>query len=288
MPAKPHKWGIKKGSNDLIHNNEEDLGATGNLVQRLCRIVPINQNYVVYFDNFYTSLPLVACLAKKGIFSLGTVRRPRIPNCKLPTGKQFNKWTEALHVNMFAPMMASMFSCIAWKDNKTEHIKTTLERFDRKHKKRIEIECPHIISEYNRHMGGVDLMDSLIGRYNIKIRSKKWYIRLFYHLLDQMRVAEKRGETIYINLADFRAEIAYCLCKIGTENYAKRGRPSDTEKNIQKKKQRSATTSYIPPRDDLKLLNFSNPACMLLARSVSKRFQLNRKGQLRKYFTKNL
>ncbi|KAJ8971389.1 hypothetical protein NQ317_005088 [Molorchus minor] len=75
MPAKPHKWGIKlfilagvsgfaynfeiytgKGSNDLIHNNEEDLGATGNLVQRLCRIVPINQNYVVYFDNFYTSL----------------------------------------------------------------------------------------------------------------------------------------------------------------------------------------------------------------------------------------
>lgn len=33
-------------------------------------------------------------------------------------------------------------------------------------------------------MGAVDLMDSLIGRYNITIMGKKWYLRLFYYVLD--------------------------------------------------------------------------------------------------------
>ncbi|OWR52873.1 hypothetical protein KGM_200532 [Danaus plexippus plexippus] len=33
-------------------------------------------------------------------------------------------------------------------------------------------------------MGGVDLMDSFIGRYRIRIKSRKWTTRLFYHLLD--------------------------------------------------------------------------------------------------------
>ena len=158
-------------------------------------------------------------------------------------------------------------SCVGWKDNRTVCLlstytgtlpKTTLKRFDRKQKQRVEIECPNIISEYNRHMGGVDLMDSLIGRYSIKIRSKKWYIRLFYHLLDQMlvnawllyrRVAKQRGETTYMRLSEFRADIACCLCKIGVQSHAKRGRPSDTERALQLKIQRSAVTSYVPPKD---------------------------------------
>jgi hypothetical protein len=33
-------------------------------------------------------------------------------------------------------------------------------------------------------MGGVDLLDSLLGLYRIHIRSKKWYHRLFFHMLD--------------------------------------------------------------------------------------------------------
>jgi len=36
----------------------------------------------------------------------------------------------------------------------------------------MEVKCPSIIKEDNRYMGGVDLLDSLIGRYKIKIRTK--------------------------------------------------------------------------------------------------------------------
>jgi hypothetical protein len=37
---------------------------------------------------------------------------------------------------------------------------------------------------YNKFMSGVDLLDSLIALYRIKIRSRKWYHRIVFHLLD--------------------------------------------------------------------------------------------------------
>ncbi|KAH1009301.1 hypothetical protein HUJ04_001673 [Dendroctonus ponderosae] len=70
-----------------------------------------------------------------------TVRRPRIPNFKLPTEKEFNKMARGTYDGVDV-------SCIGWKDNKTVCLlstyagalpKTTIQRFDRKEKKRIEI-----------------------------------------------------------------------------------------------------------------------------------------------------
>lgn len=60
----------------------------------------------------------------------------------------------------------------------------TVNRYDKKDKKEITIPCPKIIKDYNAHMGGVDLMDSFLGRYRIRIKSRKWYLRLFYDMID--------------------------------------------------------------------------------------------------------
>lgn len=82
-------------------------------------------------------------------------------------------------------------------------------------------------------MGGVDLLDGLIGRYKIRMRSKKWYMRLFYHLVDiaiinswllYRRVNRSRSEKS-LPLAKFRADIANCLCNVGIPSSSKRGRP---------------------------------------------------------------
>lgn len=54
-------------------------------------------------------------------------------------------------------------SNVLWKDNKSP-------RYDRKSKRQIKVDCPQIIREYNSHMGGVDLMDSLMGRMG-----RTWY-----------------------------------------------------------------------------------------------------------------
>jgi len=46
-----------------------------------------------------------------------------------------------------------------------ENPKSKIIRFDRSQKTNIEVNCPMLIKEYNKHMGGVDLLNSHIGRY---------------------------------------------------------------------------------------------------------------------------
>lgn len=90
------------------------------------------------------------------------------------------------------------------------------------------------------------------------MRTKKWYLRLFYHLLDIIvincwllykRVGEEKGEPRPIQLKNFKLEIAKSLCLYGLSINKKRGRPSATsDENIEKKRMK-ANTAILPPRD---------------------------------------
>ncbi|KAJ8891924.1 hypothetical protein PR048_004483 [Dryococelus australis] len=97
-------------------------------------------------------------------------------------------------------------------------------------------------------MGGVDLLDNVVGRYKIVLRSKKWYFRLFYHLLDlsvinawllYRRVSEtkclNRNKTM--NLADFKMEVAIVLCMTGKQTLGKRGRPQRVQSAVRREKE---------------------------------------------------
>lgn len=92
ISMKPHKWGynffVLCGVSGLSYNFEmysgqennadsrlswePDLGASSNVAVRLCRIIPKQMNYKVYFDNYYTSLPLMVYLKSRQVCSLGT------------------------------------------------------------------------------------------------------------------------------------------------------------------------------------------------------------------------
>jgi len=114
---------------------------------------------------------------------------------------------------------------------------TKVSRYDRKLNKRVEVDCPHIIKVYNTHMGGVDLLDGLLGRHKIKMQSRKWYMRLSYHLLDvtivnswllHKRIQNQKSDNNNIlPLLDFREQLALSLCKLGGNNMPKRRRPSN-------------------------------------------------------------
>lgn len=290
LPNKPHKWGFKlfvlcgvsgygytfeiysgqENSQSNRHQNEPDLGASSNVVVRLARIIPRNANHRIYFDNYYTSIPLLVHLARQGIYSIGTVRRNRIPNCKLPDDKALKKSDRGTCCEMVGTCDGIEISAVVWKDNKTVTLLSTfagenpverVERFDRKQKKKVNVNCPFIIKEYNRHMGGVDLLDSNLARVKILLRSRKWYIRLFYHLLDMSvanswtlyrKVQEQKGDSNKgISQAKFRAALAATLCSIGQSTSGnKRGRPSlgDIEKKIQAKKKKGPV-QVIPVKE---------------------------------------
>lgn len=284
---KPHKWGYKLfvlcsvsgfaynfeiytgQENDpaLRQPTEPDLGASSNVVVRLARNIPKHLNHKVYFDNYYTSLPLLKYLYQQGILSLGTVRRNRIPDCKLPTDNEFKKLPRGTSEEYVTNYDGVDITSVIWKDNKCVTFLSTftgklpekkVKRFERKTRSYKEVHCPELVGVYNKHMGGVDLLDSHLGRHSIRIKSKKWYFRLFYHLLDLAVINawilykqiqhKKDPSSKALNQKHFRLEIAKCFCSIGKLNL-KRGRPSnDIHQELETKKKRNSK-SIIPPKD---------------------------------------
>lgn len=47
-----------------------------------------------------------------------------------------------------------------------------------------QISRPNIVKSYNHGMGGVDLMNQIIGLYRMYIRLKKWILRMIFHAVD--------------------------------------------------------------------------------------------------------
>jgi hypothetical protein len=62
-----------------------------NVVVMLSRNIPKHKNHRVYFDNYYTTIPLITYLVSQRIYCLGTVRRNRILNCRFISEKNINK-----------------------------------------------------------------------------------------------------------------------------------------------------------------------------------------------------
>lgn len=127
-----------------------------------------------------------------------------------------------------------------------------VKRWNSREKSHIEINCPQIIKEYNAHMGGVDLMDGLMGRYHIRMRTTKWSNRIFYHLID---VALVNAYILYhrinphnkIELPEFRNDIAESLCKAGSASGRRNvGRPSSSKLAT---KPKPSPKQYFPTQD---------------------------------------
>ncbi|CAG5001413.1 unnamed protein product [Parnassius apollo] len=79
-----------------------------------------------------------------------------------------------------------------WKDTKLVYVlstayhprqKTTCRR-TQKDGSKSDVSCPIGILEYTKRMGGVDRFDQKRGTYSISRRSKRWWMRIFYFLVD--------------------------------------------------------------------------------------------------------
>ncbi|XP_045509387.1 piggyBac transposable element-derived protein 2-like [Colias croceus] len=278
-PQKPHKWGykiyvlsgvsgyaykteIETGKENITLPEEPDLGAASNVVMRLARLIPRHQNYQLYFDNYFTSLRLLEYLAKEGIHSLGTIRRNRIPDCKLQPEKILLKKPRGHSEEYVADVNGTDISNVAWKDNKIVTLvstfagiqpETDVRRWDKQNSRYVSIKRPNVVGEYNRHMGGVDLIDSIMAIYKIQLRSKRWQIRLFYHYLDltmanawllYKRVCKDNGLSCRLSSADFRLDVAVTLCKLGTKPSMSSRRSLENE--IQAKKHKGPA-QHAPP-----------------------------------------
>lgn len=79
------------------------------------------------------------------------------------------------------------------------------------------IKSSSVVLTYNAQMGGGDFLDSILGYYQIKTRSEKWYLRPFIHTLNLL-VAKAcllfvRDKEAKHPLLWFRAGLAKGLCR---------------------------------------------------------------------------
>ena len=85
-------------------------------------------------------------------------------------------------------------------------------------KEYIMVNRPHVITAYNENMGGVDFLDRVTAMYRITARTKKWTVRLIFHLFDfalaaswiekrRAEAAERTPKRDKVDFLDFRVEI---------------------------------------------------------------------------------
>lgn len=199
LPNKPTKRGFKVwvmacASTGFVLNFDVYEGKTGkrNKDESLGEHVVIgiskcfeNLGYCLFFDRFFTSLPLCKKLFTKSLFSCATIMSNRVgfPNTLLKKDKELTIGDHDFAVE-------GELSIIKWKDRgkksvkiiSTMHDPEDMTQVDRKNKKgeKVVVKCPRAIADYNAYMGGVDHFDHIQSTYSIIQKSRKWWMKLFY------------------------------------------------------------------------------------------------------------
>lgn len=214
MKDKPTKWGFKNyvragtsgmiydfvmyGGEDTFRNHtftekEQSLGFGGQVVIALCQSIK-QKPAMVYFDNFFSSPELVYLLRNDyGLFSLGTIRKNRLRGAegKLIGEKTLKKKKRGSYSRVVCNK--NKLSVVRWNDNKCVTLISSytdaepihkVKRYCKVAKKKIDVDYPNIVKDYNQNMGGVDLADMLISLYKTPFRTRRWYIAIFSQLID--------------------------------------------------------------------------------------------------------
>ena len=126
-----------------------------------------------------------------------------------------------------------------------------INRWSAKDKAIINVSCPNIIHQYNRHMGGVDLSDMLMALYRVNVGTKKWYFHIIYYctnvaivnawLIYKRHCQQKNlSRSNMMQLLEFQTRMANSLLR---EKKAIVGKPKSNVTLQHSEKRKSATAS---------------------------------------------
>ncbi|XP_063073836.1 piggyBac transposable element-derived protein 4-like [Engraulis encrasicolus] len=167
-------------------------GLSYDSVMQLLPTEALGAGYKLYVDNFYTSPELFKDLLEKMVWACGTIRpnrkgfptdRPGALDKKSPRGTirwiredplLFVQWKDSRDVHMCSTMHQA---------HAGETIQRSLKGADGKYSPQ-DVPVPPAVRDYNKHMGGVDYSDALIGYYNVLHKTSRWYRTLFFHFID--------------------------------------------------------------------------------------------------------
>lgn len=262
MPKKPVKRGYKvwmlcasSGYNlkfDIYTGKSEngvqkELGAQ--VVRKLCHDL-VGQQHRVFFDNYFTSYNLLKDLLHDGIYACGTVNSSRKNLPCLQADKSMKRGDTDWSVS------DDGLCCLKWKDKRTVYLLTNFHdpsnevEVDRKNKDGTlsKVSCPAALQDYNHNMNFVDKFDQRKGQYEIDRKSRKWWHRIFFHLLDCCVVnaflihCELEGVE-HFTMKDFRRSVTTSLT--AEAQVCKRGTLSSANNTVQIKKSKPHVDTAI-------------------------------------------
>lgn len=193
MPMKPIKRGVKMWMRcdskngytydlNIYTGKETNSQITGTLGERVILNLTStirNNDVAVIFDRFFTSVSLLKNITFPA-FGTYMKNRKETPNFvgRMDRGhSQFQVSADGLSAArwMDSKEVLSMSNC---------HM-PHLDQVQRKQKDgtRSTVDCPLLIRDYNRMMGGVDLADQKTAVYDMNRKSKKWWRKVFFKIL---------------------------------------------------------------------------------------------------------
>lgn len=211
---------IYKGANTMFGNTSLGLGPS--VVLHLTKTIPPGS--CVYHDRYFTTVPLVEEMNRRNLHSTGTIMMNRVPN---RAAIKFKK-DRAMFRGESHQFVRDPVSLVKWKDNKSVLMVSNctgadqtdfVKRWDKQTKSYKDITAPRIITNYNNHMGGVDVLDQMMEYYRAFIKTKKWTLKVIIHFLDLAVVNAWRKYQIdckannlprnkILALLDFKMEVA--------------------------------------------------------------------------------
>ena len=228
MPKKPVKWGMKAWAladstsgytwNFKLYTGKGD-GSEGEgtlgekVVMELSNSLQ-HKGHHLYTDNYYTCPSLCHKLYNVGIGSCGTskINRVGIPKdfqaYKLQPGEMKSykdgpvtglKWFDKRVVVALSTLHDESWTTVSRRSRLAPGGTETISK-------------PNMIDQYNKYMGGVDKADQLVQYYSFQHYSKKWWKRVFFHLLDlclvNAYIVYTTTQTTHMSHMDFRLAVA--------------------------------------------------------------------------------
>lgn len=241
------KFDVYQGKDSVSEESENDEGTDGfglgeKVVSTLVNDLH-DKHHQVYFDNYFSSIPLMEYLKSKGVHACGTIRSNRRA---LPVGIKPDKSLERGEFDHRVSKEGILY--VKWNDNKPVHVVSNFHGTDtteilrtQKDGTRKKFPSPTAVKSYSQHMGGVDKADMLCSIYGLNRKAKKWWHRLFFGIIDRTvvnaMIAYNKLQNTKTNTLHFRRQVALSL--ITLSHKPKIGRPLRTPPLLAKKRRQS-------------------------------------------------
>lgn len=173
----------------------EKLDIGGRVVLKLSDTLPSGCS--IFMDRYFTSVTLLESLiSHRFILASGTIMSSRLPKCL-----QFKKDSEMRRQRgSFDQVVRSddKVGIVKWYDNRPIFLISTefgvqpvenCRRWSKKDHTHIQIPRPNLVKQYNSKMGGVDLLNKIIGTYPMRGRTRKWTVRVMHYFFDFVTAA---------------------------------------------------------------------------------------------------